>query len=187
MAAAQYFSGYTMARPLAFDYPDDEAVYDLKDEYLFGNILVCPVTRPMSEATSRKIYLPKGNRWIDYWTNKSYEGGQWIEVPVSIDRLPLYVKAGSIILTSDVVEYSAAQSDKPITVNVYPGADTTFSLYQDSGDGYAFEQGDYSLSLLAWDDSKQKLKLKAVKKSRIYNRKIKVNVVKYIPANHSWE
>ena len=66
-------------------------------------------------------------------------------------------------------------------VNVYPGADTTFSLYQDSGDGYAFEQGDYSLSLLAWDDSKQKLKLKAVKKSRIYNREIKVNVVKCFP------
>ena len=59
---------------------------------------------------------------------------------------------------------------------------TQLLLYQDSGDGYAFEQGDYSLSLLAWDDSKQKLKLKAVKKSRIYNRKIKVNVVKYIPA-----
>ena len=182
MAAAQYFSGYTMARPLAFDYPDDDVVYDLKDEYLFGNILVCPVTRPMSEATSRKVYLPQGNRWYDYWTNESYDGGQWIEVPVSIDRMPLYVKAGSIILTSDVVEYSAAQSDKPITVNVYPGADTTFSLYQDSGDGYAFEQGDYSLSLLTWDDSKQKLKQKAVKKSRKYNREIKVNVVKYIPA-----
>ena len=60
-------------------------------------------------------------------------------------------------------------------------ADTTFSLYQDSGDGYTFEQGDYSLSLLAWDDSKQKLKLKAVKKSRIYNREIKVNVVKCFP------
>ena len=103
-------------------------------------------------------------------------------MPVSIDRMPLYVKAGSIILTSDVVEYSAAQSDKPITVNVYPGADTTFSLYQDTGDGYAFEQGDYSLSLLTWDDSKRKLKQKAVKKSRIYNREIKVNVVKYIPA-----
>ena len=58
---------------------------------------------------------------------------------------------------------------------------TQLLLYQDSGDGYAFEQGDYSLSLLAWDDCNQKLKLKAVKKSRIYNRKIKVNVVKYIP------
>ena len=177
MAAAQYFSGYTMARPLAFDYPDDEAVYDLKDEYLFGNILVCPVTRPMSEVKSRKVYLPKGNRWYDYWTNKAYDGGQWIEVPVSIDRMPLYVKAGSIIFKSDVVEYSAAQSDRPITVNVYPGADTTFSLYQDSGDGYAFEQGDYSITKFEWNDRKQRLKTIADKKSKKHCRKIKVSVL----------
>ena len=178
MAASQYFSGYTMARPLAFDYPDDEEVYDLKDEYLFGNILVCPVTRPMSEAASRKVYLPRGARWIDYWTNEAYDGGQWIDVPVSIDRLPLYVRAGSIILTSDVVEYSAAQSDKPITVNVYPGADTTFSLYQDSGDGYAFERGDCSITKLEWDDSGQRLKIIRDKMSGEYHRKIIVNIHK---------
>ena len=75
MAAAQYFSGYTMARPLAFDYPDDDVVYDLKDEYLFGDILVCPVVRPLAEAKSRKVYLPKGNRWYDFWTNEAYDGG----------------------------------------------------------------------------------------------------------------
>ena len=178
MAASQYFSGYTMARPLAFDYPDDEEVYDLKDEYLFGNILVCPVTRPMSEAASRKVYLPRGARWIDYWTNEAYDGGQWIDVPVSIDRLPLFVRAGSIILTSDVVEYSAAQSDKPITVNVYPGADTTFSLYQDSGDGYAFERGDCSITKLEWDDSGQRLKIIRDKMSGEYHRKIIVNIHK---------
>ena len=177
MAAAQYFSGYTMARPLAFDYPDDEAVYDLKDEYLFGNILVCPVTRPMSETTSRKIYLPQGNRWYDYWTNMAYDGGQWIEMPVSIDRLPLFVKAGSIIPTSEAVEYSAAQADKPITLYVYPGADASFSLYQDSGDGYNFEQGDYTLTKYEWDDKKQRMKQKAVKKSKKYNREIKVNII----------
>lgn len=178
MAASQYFSGYTMVRPLAFDYPDDEEVYDLKDEYLFGNILVCPVTRPMSEAASRKVYLPRGARWIDYWTNEAYDGGQWIDVPVSIDRLPLYVRAGSIILTSDVVEYSAAQSDKPITVNVYPGADTTFSLYQDSGDGYAFERGDCSITKLEWDDSGQQLKIIRDKMSGEYHRNIIVNIHK---------
>ena len=177
MAAAQYFSGYTMARPLAFDYPDDDVVYDLKDEYLFGNILVCPVTRPLAEAKSRKVYLPKGNRWYDFWTNESYDGGQWIEVAVSIDRLPLYVKAGSIIPTSDVVEYSAAQADKPITLNVYPGADTSFSLYQDSGDGYACEQGDYSIIKFEWNDSKQRLKTIAEKKSKKHRRKINVNII----------
>lgn len=178
MAAAQYFSGYTMARPLAFDYPDDYVVYDLKDEYLFGDILVCPVVRPLAEAKIRKVYLPKGNRWYDFWTNEAYDGGQWIEVNVSIDRLPLYVKAGSIIPTSDVVEYSAAQADKPITLNVYPGSDTSFSLYQDAGDGYAFEQGDYSITRYEWNDKKQRMKHKVVKKSKKYNREIHINTIK---------
>ena len=96
---------------------------------------------------------------------------------MSIERLPLFVKAGSIILTSDVVEYSAAQSDRPITVNVYPGADASFSLYQDSGDGYAFEQGDYSLTRFEWNDRKQRLKTIADKKSGNYPRKINVNII----------
>ena len=178
MAAAQYFSGYTMARPLAFDYPDDDVVYDLKDEYLFGDILVCPVVRPLAEAKSRKVYLPKGNRWYDFWTNEAYDGGQWIEVNVSIDRLPLYVKAGSIIPTSDVVEYSAAQADKPVTLNVYPGADTSFSLYQDAGDGYAFEQGDYSITRCEWNDKKQRMKTKADKNGKNYMREIHINIIK---------
>ena len=178
MAAAQYFSGYTMARPLAFDYPDDEAVYDLKDEYIFGDILVCPVTHPLSESKTRKVYLPKGNRWYDYWTNKEYDGGQWINVTVTIDHLPLYVRAGSIIPTSEAVEYSAAQADKPITLNVYPGANVSFSLYQDSGEGYAFEQGDYSITRFIWDDKKQRMKQKVVKKSKKYNREIHINTIK---------
>lgn len=177
MAAAQLFSGYTMARPLAFDYPDDATVYDLKDEYLFGDILVCPVTHPLSETASRKIYLPQGNRWIDYWTNEAYEGGQWIDVTVTIDRLPLYVKAGSIIPTSDVVEYSGAQADKPITLNVYPGGDASFSLYQDAGDGYAFEHGDYSITRFEWNDGRQSMKKKADKNAKKYNREIRINIV----------
>lgn len=177
MAAAQLFSGYTMARPLAFDYPDDDTVYDLKDEYLFGDILVCPVTRPLSETASRRVYLPRDNRWIDYWTNEAHEGGQWMEVPVAIDRLPLYVKAGSIIPTSDVVEYSGAQADKPVTLNVYPGGDASFQLYQDAGDGYAFEHGDYSITRFEWDDSRQRMKRKADKNAKKYNRGIRINVV----------
>ena len=96
----------------------------------------------------------------------------------SVDR---YLNHLYTIEKTERIRYLSPDPDKPIIVNVYPGADTTFSLYQDSGDGYTFEQGDYSLSFLAWDDSKQKQKLKAVKKSRIYNCEIKVNVVKCFP------
>lgn len=174
MAAAQTLGNYSMARLLAFDYPDDEQVYDIKDEYLFGNILVCPITHPLHETTLRKIYLPRGNRWVDYWTQRVYEGGQWIETETTIDQIPLYVKAGSIIPTSEVVEYSDAQTDKPITINIYPGDDASFTLYRDSGDSYDFEKGDYQLTHLKWNDKKNRLSIDGYK-----DLKTKVNVIRY--------
>lgn len=167
LAAHQTMYSQTMARPLAFDYPNDKQVYDLKDEYLFGSFLVCPVTHPLNEKSERRIYLPEGNQWIDFWTNTRYAGGQWIDVQVSIDRLPLFVKCGSIVPTTEVVEYAAAQQDKPITVEVFPGQDATFILYEDAGDGYAFEQGQYTETRLTWNDKRQKLTVKGKTKRPI--------------------
>ena len=173
MAARQTFDSYSMVRLLAFDYPDDENVYDIKDEYLFGNILVCPVTEPIGRQATRKVYLPEGNEWIDFWTDRRYDGGQWIEVSSLIDRLPLYVKAGSIIPVTDVVEYSSAQTDKPVTALVYPGRDASFTLYQDAGDGYAFEQGDYSTATLLWNEGKRNFEVR----TKGFPRKIIYKVV----------
>ena len=166
MAAQQSRQGYTMARMLAFDFADDVAVRDLKDEYMFGRFLVCPVTYPMSEKTTRRIYLPTplshrrgagGEAWIDYWTGKLYDGGQWIEQAVSIDRLPLFVRAGSIIPTTEVAQWTDAQVSKPVTLHIYPGADAHFDLYEDEGDNYDFEQGACSTIAIDWDETKQRL------------------------------
>ena len=76
MAWKQHREGYTMARLLAFDFPEDDNVLDLKDEYMFGDYLVCPVTKPISEAQDRRIYLPKGTEWYDFNDGKLYEGGK---------------------------------------------------------------------------------------------------------------
>lgn len=163
MAAAQTLGDYSMARMLAFDYPDDDNVLDIKDEYMFGDILVCPVTHPLSESATRSMYLPQGNRWTDYWTGKVYDGGQRIEVTTSIDRLPLFVRCGSIIPTTAAAEHTGAITGQPITINVYPGADAEFTLYQDSGDGYDYEKGDYRLTRIIWDDSKKRLTVRKAK------------------------
>ena len=152
MAAQQTRNNYTMTRLLAFDFPDDPAVLDLKDEYMFGNFLVGPVTHPLSESTTRRMYLPKGATWIDYWTGQRHEGGQWLTIDVPINRLPLFVKAGSIITTTEVAQYTGAQASLPITVNIYPGGNARFELYEDEGDSYRFEQGAYSLIALDWDE-----------------------------------
>lgn len=156
MAAKQSNSGYSMARPLAFDYPQDEAVLDLKDEYMFGDYLVCPITQPLSETTVRKVYLPEG-KWFDYWNSKVYDGGQTIEVPSTIKRIPLFVRSGSIIPTTEVAEYAGAQIGKPVTINVYPGNDATFTLYEDECDNYNYEKGQFSTIDIKWNDKKNTL------------------------------
>jgi alpha-D-xyloside xylohydrolase len=124
---------------------------------MFGNILVCPVTDP--GVTSRRVYLPKGETWIDYWTGKNYQGGEWIVADAPLNRLPLFVRGGSLIPTTEVAEYTAAQIGKPITVNVYPGKDTSFQIYEDEGDGYGYEQGEYATIELCWDDSSRTLQI----------------------------
>lgn len=157
MAFAQTFRNYTMARLLAFDFASDAEVFDLKDEYMFGDFLVCPITRPRSEAKFRKVYLPKGADFTDFWTNKVYNGGQWIDCESDISKLPLFVKNGSIITTTEVAQYTDAQVGKPVTITVYPGADKEFELYEDAGDGYEFEKGEYSTIKLSWHNKSRTL------------------------------
>ena len=155
MADAQTRSGYSMARPLAFDFPKDRKVFDIKDQYMFGNIMACPVTDP--GVVSREVYLPAGAEWYDFWTGKKFVGGENISADAPINRLPLFVKAGSIIPTTEVVEYSAASTGKPLTIEVYPGKDATFTLYDDAGDSYDFEKGEYTRISMKWDDAKNEL------------------------------
>lgn len=157
LASKQSKGSYSMARLLAFDFPEDDAVLDMKDEYMFGDFLVCPVTHSIKESATRKVYLPKGALWIDYWTGKQEEGGKWIDCQSEISTLPLFVKAGSIIPTTEVAEYTNAQIGKPITINVYPGADCEFTIYEDEGDNYNYEKGAFSTIPLSWNDKKNTL------------------------------
>lgn len=165
-------NNYTMARLLAFDFANDQNVLDLKDEYMFGPaVLVKPVTRPIcfdeqgnalkNVDSQEPVYLPAGARWIDFWSGAKYEGGQTVNVEATLDHLPLFVKAGSIIPQGAVVEYAALQDALPLEIHVYPGADATFTLYDDAGDGYDYEKGDYATIELQWNDANQTLTLGA--------------------------
>lgn len=168
LAGKVTLDNYTMTRLLAFDFQSDPQVYDIKDECMFGpSFLVCPVTQPMYyEVNSkvltrvdktRSVYLPKGTGWIDFWSGKSYKGGQTIQAEAPISHLPLFVRCGSIVPMMPVQQYSSQQPDAPYEIRIYPGADASFTLYEDSGDGYDYEQGAYATVELQWDDSKQTL------------------------------
>jgi len=136
--------------PLAFQ--SDGGCTDIKDEYMFGrSFLVAPVVK--DQAESRDIYLPAGTQWTDFWTGEQTEGGQTIsrETPMSI--IPLYVKAGSILPWGPKVQYTSEKPWDDLEIRIYTGADGTFTLYEDEGDNYNYENGAYTEINFTWNDA----------------------------------
>lgn len=165
-AADVYRNDGTVMRMLAFDYRTDRTATAVRDQYLFGkSIMVCPVTTPMEpdgQPTVRRVYLPAGNDWYDFYTMERFAGGQWIEVSVTLAQIPLFVKAGSIIPMTKPVRNTAESGRADIEYRVFPGADAAFTLYEDDGDGYACENGGYTLTEVRWNDAEQKLTVKKI-------------------------
>ncbi|MFZ0744933.1 MAG: TIM-barrel domain-containing protein [Terracidiphilus sp.] len=142
---------YTIQRPLVMDFREDRATWEIGDEFLFGpDILVSPVTR--EHTTERSVYLPAAAEWYDFWTGERLAGGREIAASAPIDRIPLDVRAGSILPLGPVIEY-AGQATDPIELRIYPGADGDFNLYEDTGDGYSYEHGAHSIIPIHWDDA----------------------------------
>jgi alpha-D-xyloside xylohydrolase len=146
-----WLNGAPFLRALPLDFPNDQKVTDMRDEYMFGPaFLVAPISD--QGATSREVYLPAGTDWYNYWTNEKVKGGQTITVAAPIDTIPLFVRAGSIIPRGSVVE-STHQQQAIASVSVYPGANGDFTLYNDDGKTYAYEKGDSSITHLHWNDA----------------------------------
>ncbi len=161
---------YTMTRLLAFDFATDKQVADIKDQFMYGpSLQVCPVTFPMyyengsrplgDTRKTRTVYLPSGTGWIDFWSGETYEGGQHIEADAPLDRIPLYVRHGSIIPMGPDIEYTSQVIGKPLDIHVYPGNDACFVLYEDDGHTYAYEEGSYTEIPFTWDEAKQELRI----------------------------
>ena len=143
---------YTIMRPLVMDWRDDVNVRFLGDEYMFGpDLLVSPVTE--EGATQREVYLPPAPAWYDFWTGEKLEGGRRIMAQAPLDRIPLYVKAGSILPLGPEVEYATQSPDAPLTLRIYRGAEGDFTLYEDAGDTYDYENGQHTTIPLHWDDA----------------------------------
>lgn len=147
--------GYTPMRPLVMDFRTDVRAQNTWDTFMYGPaFLVNPVTE--LGATSRRVYLPKA-RWYDFWSGTAAAGGQEVTGEAPLDRLPLYVRAGSILPLGPDLEYSTEKPADPIEVRVYPGADGAFTLYEDENDTYNYEKGAYATIPLAWNDAKAAL------------------------------
>jgi alpha-glucosidase/alpha-D-xyloside xylohydrolase len=160
LAYRSYQTGAPYMRALFMDFPHDPRVADIGDEYMFGPaFLVAPVTE--QGATSREVYLPAGCDWYNYWTNERLHGGQNVRVNAPIDTLPLFVRAGSIVPTAP--EFNGWEKTQKIgAVRVYPGADASFTVFQDDGTTYAYEKGAGSVTKLTWDEKTHQLKHEGV-------------------------
>lgn len=144
-------------RGLAMDFTADPKVYDIDDSYMFGPaFLVHPVT---SAEDRLSTYLPShtGKYWFDFYNHTSYEGGQTITQNVPIDKIPVFVKAGSIVPFNEVKQYATEKADDMMDICVFTGADAEFELYEDDNETYAYEKGEYSVIRFNWNEKARTL------------------------------
>ena len=147
---------YTIMRPLSMDWRGERKAWEIGDEFMFGpSLLVSPVTE--AAVTTRSVYLPPAAGWYDFWTGDRVAGNRVMQAAAPIDRIPLYVRAGSILPLGPEVEYAGEKPDAPIELRIYEGASASFHLYEDQGDTYAYEQGAYSIIPLRWDEASRTL------------------------------
>ena len=169
----------SIMRSLTMDFASDKKVWDIGNEYMFGqSFLVAPVTA--SHAQNRSVYLPAGASWHNFWDGGLTAGGVWTEQATPIDRIPLFVKAGSIIPWGPKVQYAAEKKWDNLELRIYPGADASFTLYEDEGDGYDYEKGSYSEIHFQWNDEAKTLSIDDVKGSfpgMLKDRKFNIVVV----------
>jgi alpha-D-xyloside xylohydrolase len=151
--------GYTPMRAMAMDFRTDVRAANIGDQFMYGPaLLVNPVTEPA--ATTRRMYLPAG-KWFDFWSGESLEGSREIEAAAPLDRIPLYVRAGSILTMGPDEEWSTQKPEDPIELRVYAGVDGDFVLYEDENDTYDYEKGAYATIPLHWDDAQHTLTIGA--------------------------
>jgi alpha-glucosidase/alpha-D-xyloside xylohydrolase len=151
-------TGLPPMRALWLHYPGDAEAVQLGDEYFWGrDLLVAPVVE--KGATARRLYLPEG-AWYDWWTGEKAAGKRWIERRVDLATLPLYARAGAIVPLDPVRQYTAQPVTEPTTLRVYPGADGTFTLYDDDGQSLGYRDGSDPKTVwirFRWDDAARRL------------------------------
>jgi alpha-glucosidase len=135
-------AGLPAMRPLFFEFPADTHSADVDDVFLFGrDLLIAPVIKP--EQTSRHTYLPPGD-WYDFWTGHKLTGGQHHQLQVTLESLPIFVRAGGFIFRQPVVQHTGEMPGQPLIVCAYPGSqESSATYYEDDGETFAHERGGF--------------------------------------------
>lgn len=148
LAAEANQFGYPIVRPLFYEFPSDTASYNIVNEYMFGErMLVAPIIE--SRQKTKLVYLPSGTYWYDFWTNKKHEGGNWINVNVNLETIPIFIKAGSFVPMAGAVNSTDDYSTEKLTIKYYCDstlANNRCSMFSDDGSTYgSFGKNEYEL------------------------------------------
>src|SRR5690606_7900468 len=156
LAGQAYHQHYTIMRGLVMDFPHDDAVRNIDNQFMFGpSLLINPVSE--YEARSRKVYLPKGIGWYDLYTGTYFKGGQNINAEAPYERMPLFVKEGSILTFGPELQYTSEKPADPIRLYVYTGRDASFNLYEDEGTNYNYEMNAFSNIPISYNEKDKTL------------------------------
>jgi alpha-D-xyloside xylohydrolase len=175
LAGMTHFNDYTIMRPLIMDFNGDNEVNNISDQYMFGpSLMVAPVCK--YKARNREIYFPKDCGWYDFYSGKYMSGGQRISVDAPYERIPLYVREGSILPAGPEIEFTNEKPADPLTIFIYTGKNCGFTLYEDEGTNYNYEKGFYSTISFNYNNAKKELNISSRKgdfsgmlKSRTFN------------------
>ncbi len=134
--------GSPIMRPMFYEFQQDANTYDESFDFMFGkSLLVASIYE--KGVTTRKIYLPKGSMWYDWYTKKMYKGGQTLEVKTSLDKIPLFFRSGSIIPLSEDIMNLHLQSIEKLNILIEPFENCEFTLYEDDGTSNNYLKGEY--------------------------------------------
>jgi len=175
LAGLTYFNDYTMMRAMVMDFGEDKKVTGISDQYMFGpSLLVAPVYK--FKAVTREVYLPGICGWYDFHTGNYYSGGGMTEAQAPYDRIPLFVKEGSVIPAWTTENYPSNKSSDHLTFFIYSGRDCAFTLYEDEGVSYNYEKGECSTIKISYNDITNQITIgdrtgefPGMLKSRIFN------------------
>ncbi|NNM84573.1 MAG: DUF5110 domain-containing protein, partial [Phycisphaerales bacterium] len=149
-----YDTGTPIMRPMFMEFPDDPSLADMTSQWMIGSgLMVAPILHHSSE---RSVYLPTGG-WYKFQTTKLYSGPATRDVSPSLDEIPVYVRAGSIVPLGPVIQSTQDLPGGPLTVEVYPGGDAHFSLVEDDGTSYRYMRGIERTTTFTWNDKTRTL------------------------------
>ena len=158
LAGSTWFDDYTIMRALVMDFGEDKNVNDIGDQYMFGPALMaCPVYE--YEARNIEVYFPANEGWYDIYSGSFIEGGQTLTVDAPYERMPVFAKSGSIVPLGPEIMYSDEKPTDSITLYIYGGADGSFTLYEDEGINYNYENGAYSKIPFSYNNQTKTLEI----------------------------